>query len=247
MLSKNRISQIRKLHARKFRDESGLFLVEGYKCVEMLCASGYVVEEIFATEKAVADNGWLSGWEVTVATADEMSRISTMQTPPELLAIAKQRPGIQDIPENEPILVLDHISDPGNLGTIVRTADWFDIRHIVCSPDCVEFYNPKVIQATMGSFTHVHLQKRPLVPFLTEASRHRRILGTFLNGQSINEFTFQENDVVVIGNESNGISAEVAQTITHRITIPSAAQGRETAESLNAGIAAAVVMYRWRL
>lgn len=246
MLSKNRISQIRKLHARKFRDESGLFLVEGYKCVEMLCASDYDVEEIFATEEAIADNGWLSVKEVTVATVADMARISTMQTPPELLAIAKQRPDTQDIPEDKPILVLDHISDPGNLGTIVRTADWFDIRHIVCSPDCVEFYNPKVIQATMGSFTHVLLQKRPLVPFLTEVSRHRRVLGTFLSGQRINEFTFQENDVVVIGNESNGISAEVAQAITHRITIPSAAQGRETAESLNAGIAAGVVMYRWR-
>ena len=246
MISKNRISQIRKLHTKKFRDESGLFLVEGYKCVEMLCASDYVVEEIFATEEAFADNGWLSGRELTMATATDMARISTMQTPPELLAIAKQRAENQNIPDNEPILVLDHISDPGNLGTIIRTADWFGIRHIVCSPDCVEFYNPKVIQATMGSFTHIHLYKRPLVPFLQEAAQCRRILGTFLNGQPINECEFQGNDIVIIGNESNGISAEVAVAVTHRITIPSAAQGRETAESLNAAVAAAVVMYRWR-
>ena len=247
MISKNRISQIRKLHARKFRDESGLFLVEGYKCVEMLCASDFAVEEIFATGKAVTDNAaWLAPLSPTLVTADEMSRISTMQTPPELLAIAKQRPDKQDIPEDEPLLALDHISDPGNLGTIVRTADWFGIRHIICSPDCVEFYNPKVIQATMGSFAHIHLHKRELVPFLREAGDRRRILGTFLNGVNLNEFQFQNNDIVVIGNESNGISAEVAQTVTHRITIPTAAQGRETAESLNAGIAAAVVMYRWQ-
>lgn len=246
MLSKNRISQIRKLHARKFRDESGLFLVEGYKCVEMLCSSDFDVEGIFATGNAVTDNAsWLPSLSPTLVTADEMARISTMQTPPELLAIAKQRTDTQDIPENEPLLVLDHISDPGNLGTIVRTADWFDIRHIVCSPDCVEFYNPKVIQATMGSFAHVQVHKRELVPFLRKAG-NRRILGTFLNGLNLNEFAFQNNDIVVIGNESNGISAEVAQTVTHRITIPTAAQGRETAESLNAGIAAAVVMYKWR-
>ena len=246
MLSKNRISQIRKLHARKFRDESGLFLVEGYKSVEMLCSSDFVVEEIFATENAMTDNAtWLAPLSPTLITADEMSRISTMQTPPELLAIAKQRTDTQDIPENEPLLALDHISDPGNLGTIVRTADWFDIRHIVCSPDCVEFYNPKVIQATMGSFAHVQVHKRELVPFLQKAG-NRRILGTFLNGSNLNEFAFQNNDIVVIGNESNGISAEVAQMVTHRITIPTAAQGRETAESLNAGIAAAVVMYKWR-
>ena len=246
MLSKNRISQIRKLHAKKFRDESGLFLIEGYKSVEMLCDSDFAVEEIFATENALRENeSWLSQHDITIITADEMSRISTMQTPPELLAIAKQRTDTQNIPDNEPLLVLDHISDPGNLGTIVRTADWFDIRHIVCSPDCVEFYNPKVIQATMGSFAHVQVHKRGLVPFLREAG-NRRILGTFLNGSNLNEFPFQNNDIVVIGNESNGISAEVAQTVTHRITIPTAAQGRETAESLNAGIAAAVVMYKWR-
>ncbi|MBP5496082.1 MAG: RNA methyltransferase [Bacteroidales bacterium] len=246
MLSKNRISQIRKLHARKFRDESGLFPVEGYKSVEMLCSSDFVVEEIFATENAMTDNAtWLAPLSPTLITADEMSRISTMQTPPELLAIAKQRTDTQNIPDNEPLLVLDHISDPGNLGTIVRTADWFDIRHIVCSPDCVEFYNPKVIQATMGSFAHVQVHKRELVPFLQKAG-NRHILGTFLNGSNLNEFAFQNNDIVVIGNESNGISAEVAQVVTHRITIPTAAQGRETAESLNAGIAAAVVMYKWR-
>ena len=244
MISKNRISQIRKLHARKFRDESGLFLVEGYKCVEMLCASDFAVEEIFATGKAVTDNAaWLAPLSPTLVTADEMSRISTMQTPPELLAIAKQRPDTQDIPNYEPLLALDHISDPGNLGTIVRTADWFGIRHIICSPDCVEFYNPKVIQATMGSFAHIQVHRRELVPFLREAG-NRRILGTFLNGVNLNEFQFQNNDIVVIGNESNGISAEVAQTVTHRITIPAAMSC--SAESLNAAVAAAVVMYRWQ-
>ncbi|MBO7493957.1 MAG: RNA methyltransferase [Bacteroidales bacterium] len=245
MISKNRISQIRKLHAKKFRDESGLFLVEGYKSVEMLCASGFEVEEIFATENALTDNAaWLSSLSPTLITAEEMSRISTMQTPPELLAIALQRQSLPDIPANRPILALDHISDPGNLGTIIRTADWFDIQHIVCSPDCVEFYNPKVIQSTMGSFTHIHVHYRSLPEFLKQESTCRRILGTFLDGEDIRQFEFNRNDILVIGNESNGISEKVANAVTHRITIPTAAQGRDTAESLNAAVAAAVVMFR---
>ncbi|MBR4913210.1 MAG: RNA methyltransferase [Bacteroidales bacterium] len=245
MISKNRISQIRKLHAKKFRDESGLFLVEGYKSVEMLCVSDFEVEEIFATENALTDNAvWLSSLSPTLVTAEEMSRISTMQTPPELLAIALQPQSHPDIPANQPVLALDHISDPGNLGTIIRTADWFDIQHVVCSPDCVEFYNPKVIQATMGSFTHIHVHYRSLPEFLKQESSRRHILGTFLDGEDIRRFEFNRNDIVVIGNESNGISEEVANAVTHRITIPTAAQGRDTAESLNAAIAAAVVMYR---
>lgn len=247
MISKNRISQIRKLHAKKFRDESQLFLVEGYKSVEMLCGSDFEVEEIFATENAIRENAsWLKSKEITTVTAEEMSHISTMQTPPELLAIAQQRTKLPDIPADQPVLALDHISDPGNLGTIIRTADWFDIQHIVCSPDCVEFYNPKVIQATMGSFTHIHVHKRSLPEFLKRESANRRILGTFLNGTDIRTLDFQPSDIVVIGNESNGISDEVAKVVTNRITIPSAAQGRETAESLNAAIAAALVMFAWR-
>lgn len=246
MLSKNRISQIRKLHAKKFRDESQLFLVEGYKSVEMLCGSDFEVEEIFATEAALRDNDWLQRLSPTLITAEEMSRISTMQTPPELLAIAQQQANLPEIPEDSPVLALNHISDPGNLGTIIRTADWFDIQHIVCSPDCVEFYNPKVIQATMGSFTHVHIHRRSLPEFLQQESAHRRILGTFLNGTDIRTLEFRPSDIVVIGNESNGISNEVAKVVTNRITIPSAAQGRETAESLNAAIAAALVMFAWR-
>ena len=247
MISKNRISQIRKLHAKKFRDESQLFLVEGYKSVEMLCGSDFEVEEIFATENAIRENeDWLNNKGITTVTAEEMSRISTMQTPPELLAIAQQRTNLPDIPADQPVLALDHISDPGNLGTIIRTADWFDIQHIVCSPDCVELYNPKVIQATMGSFTHIHVHKRSLPEFLKRESANRRILGTFLNGTDIRTLDFQPSDIVVIGNESNGISDEVAKVVTQRITIPSAAQGRETAESLNAAIAAALVMFAWR-
>lgn len=245
MISKGRISDIRKLHQRKFRDQEHLFLVEGRKSVEMLLQSDFDVVEIFATENACQDNQkLLRNSSVTLVSQSEMERISALSTAPELLAVVRQ-PSVSDpIADNEPILVLDRIADPGNLGTMIRTADWFGIRQIVCSPDCVELYNPKTIQSTMGSFCHVRVRYESLVPFLKEKT-NRRILGTFLGGESIITFDFKTSDIIVIGSESNGISAPVAECITHRITIPRGKTTGPSAESLNAAIAAAIVMERW--
>lgn len=245
MISKGRISDIRKLHQKKFRDQERLFLVEGRKSVEMLLQSELEVVELFATDNALNDNReLLRGSAVTIVSESEMQRISTLSTAPELLAVARQPFYQTAIGENEPILVLDRIADPGNLGTMIRTADWFGIRQIVCSPDCVELYNPKTIQSTMGSFCHVNVRYTDLVSFLKDQSP-RRILGTFLGGQSIRSFDFKSNDVIVIGSESNGISAPVAECITHRITIPRGQTNGPSAESLNAAIAAAIVMDHW--
>ncbi len=245
MISKHKISDIRKLHLKKFRDAEGLFLVEGRKSVEMLLASDFRVEELFATEEAYERNRRMLGSvPVTQVTVAEMERISTLATPPELMAVARQASQTLTVPDNEPVLVLDRIADPGNMGTIIRTADWFNFRHIVCSPDCVEFYNPKTIQATMGSFVRVVPHYTELVPFL-RGQQERRILGAFLNGESLNTFKFQSSDIIVIGSESNGISPEVEQQVSQRITIPSPVSGRATAESLNAAIAAAIIMCRF--
>lgn len=245
MISKGRISDIRKLHQKKFRDQEHLFLVEGRKSVEMLLQSDFDVVEIFATENACQDNQkLLRNSSVTLVSQSEMERISALSTAPELLAVVRQ-PSVSDpIADNEPILVLDRIADPGNLGTMIRTADWFGIRQIVCSPDCVELYNPKTIQSTMGSFCHVRVRYESLLPFLKEQT-NRRILGTFLGGESIITFDFKTSDIIVIGSESNGISAPVAQCITHRITIPRGKTTGPSAESLNAAIAAAIVMDHW--
>lgn len=245
MISKHKISDIRKLHQKKFRDEEHLFLVEGRKCVETLLQSEMEVVDLFATESAMESNvGMLSNHSVTCISPTDMARISTLSTPPELLAVVRHPERQAAIPESEPVLVLDRIADPGNLGTIVRTADWFNFRHIVCSPDCVEFYNPKTIQATMGSFVRVVPHYTELVPFL-RGQQERRILGAFLNGESLNTFKFQSSDIIVIGSESNGISPEVEQQVSQRITIPSPVSGRATAESLNAAIAAAIIMCRF--
>ena len=249
-MTKNDVKEIQALKQAKGRKERGIFAVEGNKLVEELINSKFRVNNIFATEVWVEKNPVLAKKiaDYEVITPKQMEQISNFVTPPGVFATAmmpKYKIEPKDT-ENQLVLLLDGINDPGNLGTIIRTADWFGIRHIVCSPDCVEFYNPKTIQATMGSFTHVCMHKRPLATFLEQESSHRRILGTFLNGESIGHFDFQSSDIVVIGNESNGISPEVAATVTHRITIPSASQGLDTAESLNAAVAAAVVMFQWR-
>lgn len=245
MISKSRISEIRKLHLKKFRDQEKLFLVEGRKSVEMLLESDFQICDIYATENFYQEHQNMFGnVAVTLVSLPEMERISTLSTPPELLAVVQQRQDNLPIGEDEPVLVLDRIADPGNLGTMVRTADWFGIRHVVCSPDCVEFYNPKTIQSTMGSFCHVQVHYNDLVGFLT-ANADRRALGTFLGGEAVNTFEFHDNDIIVIGSESNGISAPVAACITHRITIPRGNNSGPSAESLNAAIAAAIVMERW--
>lgn len=245
MISKGRISDIRKLHQKKFRDQEQLFLVEGRKSVEMLLQSDFDVVEIFATNNALnANHRMLEEYPVTLVSESEMERITALSTAPELLAIVRQPSTQVTIGENEPVLVLDRIADPGNLGTLIRTADWFGIRQIVCSPDCVELYNPKTIQSTMGSFCHVNIRYTDLSSFLKNTSG-RRVLGTFLGGESIRTFDFKSNDIVVIGSESNGISATVAECVTHRITIPRGQTNGPSAESLNAAIAAAIVMERW--
>jgi TrmH family RNA methyltransferase len=245
MISKNRISEIRKLHLRKYRDESRLFLVEGRKSVEMLLRSELRVADIYATERFSADNAaLLSDVCITEVAPAEMERISTLSTPPELLAVVEQ-PGTRPLPEGQPLLVLDRISDPGNLGTIVRTANWFGIRHIVCSPDTVEFYNPKCIQATMGAFCDVQVSRADLVSFLDRQCASRRVLGTFLDGDSVDTFAFQHDDIVVIGSESDGISAPVARCVTHRLTIPRGEGSGSSSESLNAAVAAAIVMHKF--
>lgn len=246
MISKHKISDIRKLHQKKFRDAERLFLVEGRKSVEMLLQSDFGVQDIFATESSAEENQQLlENRPVTIVSSAEMERISTLSTPPELMAVARQAAQPQPISDNEPVLVLDRIADPGNMGTIIRTADWFNFRHVVCSQDCVEFYNPKTIQATMGSFAHLVPHYTDLVSFLRRQSSQRRILGAFLEGDSINTFAFQFLDIIVIGSESNGISPEVEALVSHRITIPSPVHGRATAESLNAAIATAIILHQF--
>ena len=246
MISKNRISEIRKLHLKKFRDLHRLFLVEGRKSVEMLLRSELRVRDLFVTERFREEHvSLLRDVPATLVTHDEMGRISTLSTPPELLAVVEQPAEVLP-PAHVPLLVLDRIADPGNLGTIVRTANWFGIRHVLCSPDCVEFYNPKCIQATMGAFCDVQVARADIPAYLSQQPAGRHIAGTFLDGEPLGTFAFQPDDILVIGSESDGISAPVAECVTHRLTIPRGEGSGLSSESLNAAVAAAIVMQQWR-
>ena len=245
MISKNRISEIRKLHLKKFRDLHRLFLVEGRKSVEMLLRSDLRVRDLFVTERFREEHAaLLCDVPATLITPDEMGRISTLSTPPELLAVVEQ-PDTALPPAHVPLLVLDRIADPGNLGTIVRTANWFGIRHVLCSPDCVEFFNPKCIQATMGAFCDVQVSRTDLHTYLSQQPAGRHIAGTFLDGEPLGNFSFHADDIIVIGSESDGISAPVAECVTHRLTIPRGEGSGPSSESLNAAVAAAIILQQF--
>lgn len=248
MISKNKISEIKKLSQKKFREETGLFIVEGSKSVHDLLFSQITVKELLATGGWLSEHAdWLRGVAAVEVSEPELERISALTTPQQVLAVAQipQR-RLSEVDFTDAILVLDGIRDPGNLGTMIRTADWFGFRQVVCSPDTVEFTNPKTIQATMGSFSRMKVFYTDLVSFLKNPTITGTIYGTFMSGKPIQSADFQKNDILIIGNEGKGISAEVEACVQQKIHIPSYAVSHEHAESLNASIAAAVVMYQFR-
>ena len=246
MISKNKISEIRKLHQKKFRDAERLFIVEGRKSVEMLLQSDFEVQDIYATESAAQENQYLLQKQmVTLVAPAEMERISTLSTPPELLAVARQRRDQGQVPDDEPLLVLDRIADPGNLGTIIRIADWFGIEQIFCSEDTVDAWNPKVVQATMGSIARVNIIYINLSEFLDTLPADYPIYGTLLDGDNIYTQPLTPHGLIVMGNEGNGISPEIRQKVNRRLFIPSY-RTDDTAESLNVAIATAVTCAEFR-
>ena len=249
MIGKGKISSITRLHQKKFRDESGLFIVEGIKSVDDLLRSSFEVEEVLATEAWVGEHeSEVPAAELTLVTPAEMERLSAWKNPQPVMAVVRipQR-DLSDIQYNQPLLMLDDLRDPGNMGTIIRTADWFGIRQLVCSQTTVELYNPKVIQATMGSFTRVKVYYTDLESFIDNNLKERRVLGAFLEGTPVQRFDFQPSDVIVIGNEANGITETVARKINAKILIDSPVKSADKAESLNASIAAAIMMYQYQI
>lgn len=247
-MEKAKISFLRQLHQKKFRSESGLFLVEGVKSVLETLRSDWTVMEVFLTERMMpALEDVTLHCPVSMATTQEMERISLLTTPPEIMALVERKTFVaSDLRNDQPLLVLDDIRDPGNLGTIIRTADWFGFEQILCSPTCVELTNPKVIQATMGSFLRMKVVYEELPAILKQRHSQSTIYGTFMEGVPVQQIDFKGNDTLIIGNEANGISEALMPLIQQKISIPSYAVGRDKAESLNASIAAAIVMYQFR-
>ena len=264
MLSKNQIKLIKSLESKKNRKREGLFVAEGPKVVGDLLRAGYQPHSIFNTGKCSIFNVQCSTFNVT---DDELRRISFLQHPQQVLAvfhIPEQPSAISHRPSaishqpssiihhpsaigHQPsslALALDGVQDPGNVGTIIRIADWFGITDIYCSPDTADVYNPKVVQATMGSLAHVHIIYCDLVALLRESTVP--VYGTLLDGQDIYTQDLSQEGIIVMGNEGNGISPEVRQLISHKLLIPNFNPNTETAESLNVAIATAITCSEFR-
>ena len=236
MLSKNQIKLIKSLELKKNRKRVGLFVAEGPKVVGDLLRAGYRPYSFFSTQPRP---------DAELITDDELRRISFLQHPQEVLAVFHIPPSsLLPSPSSLLSLALDGVQDPGNVGTIIRIADWFGISNIYCSPDTADVYNPKVVQATMGSLAHVTITYCDLVPLLREADVP--IYGTLLDGQNIYEQPLSDKGVIVMGNEGNGISPEIRQLVTHKILIPNFNKNHETAESLNVAIATAITCSEFR-
>jgi len=250
VLSKNKIKLIRSLELKKNRLATGLFVAEGKKLVIDLIRSGIVVSEIYCTKSIAAELiSYQNDLKVEVADKEELSRISFLKTTPEIVAVLEIPTIVIDWDEiNDNLtLVLDAIQDPGNLGTIVRLADWFGIRNIICTEDSADLYNPKVIQSTMGGFARVKVHYVPLDKFLEQAEKlNIPVYGTFLEGENLFKCDLTANGIIVMGNEGNGISDITKTYISRKIHIPSFPTGTTTSESLNVAIATSVICAEFR-
>lgn len=241
---------VKSLHDKKGRQEHGLFLVEGKVSVSEFLRTDYTIQTLVVTEaylELLRDEQLMMLVEtrmipVMITTPEILTRIGTLATNDHALAIVEQKNKDSDMFDlKNPMIVLDHVNDPGNLGTIIRIADWYGIRHIICSPDTVDVYNPKVVSATKGSLARVHVSYRSLESLFKEYPTVP-VIGADLHGESLHTFSFPEVGFLLMGSESHGIHPDLTQYITERITIPRYGH----AESLNVGVATAVIMDTWK-
>ena len=259
MISKNQIKYVRQLEQKKFRKQEGLFIAEGHKVVGDLLRAGYIPKMLFATEKWLHENRLLvltTAVTPTTVTDDELRRISLQQHPQQVLALFPIPPLNSTLGSaawlvqeflilNSLALALDGVQDPGNLGTIIRIADWFGISTIICSDDTVDAWNPKVVQATMGSLARVNIIYTNLPEFLDTLPPDYPVYGTLLDGENIYTQPLTKEGLIVMGNEGNGISEAVRQRVNRRLLIPDFHDG-DTADSLNVAIATAITCSEFR-
>ncbi len=239
MLSKAQNKYIRSLSQQKYRKENNVFIAEGDKIAREWLASEEMVEMIVGTKEWLETNNALvhKHSEASVHTVDEeeLAMISLLQTPNQALLVVRHMPQYPEINIKDWCIALDNVQDPGNMGTIIRIADWFGVKDIVCSPGCVDAYNPKVIQSAMGGHLRVAIHTANLQGFLKDTKLH--IYAAALGGTSVYEVKKHKKGILVIGNESKGISEEVMELATEKITIPR----KGGAESLNAGVSAGIL------
>lgn len=249
-LSKNKIKYIHSLELKKNRKTEKAFLAEGHKLVGDLLGH-FHCRLLAATDKWFINNKELQlndVGETLIVNEEELSRASLLKTPQQVLAVFDQPeyPTDPSVIGHSLCLALDDIQDPGNLGTIIRLADWFGIEDVFCSPQTADIYNPKAMQATMGGIAHVRIHYTPLPDLIRNLETDIPIYGTFLDGENMYGEKLSKNGLIVMGNEGNGISPEVGCLINRRLYIPNYPTGRETSESLNVAIATAVVCAEFR-
>lgn len=244
MLSKSLLKYIQSLHHKKFREQHASFLVEGTKMAEeAIRYAASTIQAVYATSE------WLNQYPhlvakfpipITAADQSDMKRISALQTPPGIV-LMMQQPEQMDVTVTGPMIVLDGLQDPGNLGTIIRTADWFGVQTIICGDGTADAYNPKVIQSTMGSIFRTHFLYTELESFF-EQHQGVPIIVSHLEGEKVSSLSLPETGFLVIGNESRGVSEAISARADLKVKIPGFGQ----AESLNASVAAAILLYEWK-
>ena len=235
MVSKSQIKLITSLAQKKYRQQNALFVVEGIKGIREFLDSSYVLHSLYALEGVFEDQ------DTTEVSPSELKKISFLKTPQKALAlfeIPKQRLEIKSGFQ----LVLDEVRDPGNLGTLIRLCDWYGIEHLICSEQTVDCFNPKVVQATMGSLTRVNLVYTDLETYLSK--QKLPVYGAFMDGENVYRSQLPEEAILVLGNEANGVSAAVSEKIQQKISIPQF--GSSTTESLNVAIAGAILVSEFK-
>ncbi len=237
MLSKSQIKLITSLKLKKYRQQYGFFVVEGVKTIKELLQSNMVLHALYTTESFNSN----AKDEVLISETD-LKRISFLTTPNKALAVFKI-PQPKPIEANGLIVALDAVRDPGNLGTIIRLCDWFGVKELICSNETVDCFNPKVVQATMGSLTRVNITYVNLVSFLKTTKLP--VYGAFMEGENVYKKQLPKNGILVMGNEANGVSKEVETIITDKISIPRFGD-LQAAESLNVATATAILLSEFR-
>jgi len=246
MLSKNKIKLIHQLSNKKYRYENSLFIAEGHKCVDELLKSFECT--LLAYTKEYCAPSYLPSDALFEVSGDELKSISLLETPQDVFAIFKMKTHeLSKIELNGKLtLAIDGVQDAGNMGTIVRIADWFGIENIVCSKGSVDVYNPKCVQATMGALARVNVYYTDIVEFLKSASSSVELYTTTLDGENIYKANLCSDAIVVMGNEGSGVSEAVKKLCSKALYIPSFPDGRATSESLNVGVATAIVCSEFR-
>lgn len=239
MLSKNQTKLISSLQQKKHRFANQLFFAEGVKVIQELVKSNFELEHLYTTNEDFND---IASHKRSVISENELNKISALSTPNTCLAVFKI-PQESEIIESGLVVALDSIRDPGNLGTILRLCDWFGIQQLICSKETVDIYNPKVVQATMGSIARVNVNYVDLDIFITKTKLP--VFGTFMDSENIYKTTLPQEGIIVMGNEANGISENIEKLITKRLTIPRFGDLQIT-ESLNVATATAIILSEFR-